>query len=128
MFKQEVQRVRPAKAVTLPPAKRPGLFLIFQRYFLDLTKNNFLMFEKYFLDLTKIYFRSFKGISLILQKCFLDLSKEFSWFFNTTSTICTVQHLYQIRPSQLAELSCGEFDPKLVDIELDIGNGWRGRI
>ena len=113
MFKQEVQRVRPAKAVTLPPAKRPGLFLIFQRYFLDLTK---------------IYFRSFKGISLILQKCFLDLSKEFSWFFNTTSTICTVQHLYQIRPSQLAELSCGEFDPKLVDIELDIGNGWRGRI
>ena len=114
MFKkQEVQRVKPAKAAMLPPAKRPGLFLIFQRYFLDLTKT---------------YSRSFKGISLILQKCFLDLSKEFSWFFNTTSTICTVQHLYQIRPSQLAELSCGEFDPKLVDIELDIGNGWRGRI
>ena len=43
MFKkQEVQRVKPAKAAMLPPAKRPGLFLIFQRYFLS--------FQKYFLS------------------------------------------------------------------------------
>ena len=59
MFKkQEVQRVRPAKAAMLPPAKRPGLFLIFQRYFLGLSK------------VLSWYFR---GIILIFQKYFIDI-------------------------------------------------------
>ena len=70
MFKkQEVQRVRPAKAAMLPPAKRPGLFLIFQRYFLS--------FQKHFLDLSKVFSWSFKGIILVFQGYYLDLSKVF---------------------------------------------------
>ena len=70
MFKkQEVQRVRPAKAAMLPPEKRPGLFLIFQRYFLS--------FQKHFLDLSKVFSWSFKGIILVFQGNCLHLSKVF---------------------------------------------------
>ena len=75
MFKkQEVQRVRPAKAAMLPPAKRPGLFLIFQRYFLSFQS---IFFQRHFLDLSKVFSWSFKGIILVFQGYYLDLSKVF---------------------------------------------------